>query len=757
MKKSILLLLVTLLSLNNYIFAQDVNIIEPELQEVLNQKSDEMISVNIILKSQIQEQKLKQLASKANERKAKREIVVNELKAFSKESQSDVLSILNAEEKNGKVSDVRCHWLVNAISCSASSDMIYYLSNHNDVAVIAYNKMSYLLWDEEMSEVESSRGMTQNITHVKANQVWDLGYTGEGVLVAVIDTGVNFSHIDLADHLWDGGDEYPNHGYNTLENSHNVSDGFGHGTHCAGTVCGDGTSGTQTGIAPNATLMCVKVMDDTGYGSATSISAGMEFAIENGADVLSMSLGIPFASSAVREMLRNACVNALQCGIAAAVAVGNDGQLQISFPVPNNVRVPGGCPPPWIHPDQESNAGGLSCCIAVGAVDNNNERAAFSSYGPFTWQETSFGDYQYNPGMGLIRPDICAPGVGVVSADPNNPNGHTVMDGTSQATPCVAGVIALMLEKNPELTPAEISMILETTAVKLDDNKNNYRGSGCIDALAAIQSIEGGEIDEPCDAPTNINATIEQNAENFDYVFKTTLTWDAAENAVSYNVYVNEELYETVTTTSSVYGTDEEGTINITVSTNCEDGESEMSESISVVLEKEALPCDAPTNLNANIEQDAAGFNYNFKVTMSWDAAENANQYVIYLNGEILDVTNNTSYIKGFDEEGTHSFAVVSVCEDGESEVSETFEFQLVGESIGEYENNFEIYPNPVDDVLYIKSDRNIEEVNIYNIIGIKIATVNGQQSTVNIDMSGFNPGVYFVEVDGKTFRIVRN
>ena len=755
MKKNILLLLLTLFSFN-LIYAQ-TSTIEPELQEILNQKSDEMISINIIFKSQADVQKLQQIAAKANDRKSKREVVVKELKSFSKTSQGDIMSILDAEAKSGKVEDVRCHWLVNAISCNASKDVIYHIARHNDVEFIAYNEMKYLLWDEEVKAVESTRGMTQNITHVKANQVWDLGYTGQGVTVAVIDTGVNFSHIDLADHLWDGGEEYPNHGYNTLEDSHNVSDGFGHGTHCAGVVCGDGTSGTQTGIAPNATLMCIKVMDDTGYGNATSISAGMEFAIEHGADVLNMSLGIPFASAAVREMLRGACVNALQCGIAAAVAVGNDGQLQISFPVPNNVRVPGGCPPPWIHPDQESNAGGLSCCIAVGAVDFNNVRPAFSSYGPFTWQETAYADYPYNPGMGLIRPDISAPGVGIISAAPNSNTGHVSMEGTSQAAPCVAGVIALMLEKNPEITPAEISMILETTAVKLEDNKNNYTGSGCIDALAAIQSIEGGEVVDPCDAPTNLNAIIEQDADDYEYIFKTTVTWNEVANAVSYNVYVNGELYETVATTSSVYGTNEEGTLNIAVSTKCQDGESELSESINVVLEEEITPCDAPTNLNAIIEQDAEGYDYNFKVTMTWDAVDNASQYVVYLDGIILDVTASTSYIKGFDEEGSHSFAVVSICVEGEFEMSEAFEFELIGESIEEHENKFEIYPNPVDDVLYIKSDNNIEEINIYNIVGIKVATVNGQQTTVNIDMSGFNSGVYFVEVDGKTFRIIRN
>ena len=491
MKKNILLLLLTLFSLN-LIYAQ-TSTIEPELQEVLNQKSDEMISINIILKSQADVQKLQQTAAKANDRKSKREIVVNELKSFSKATQGDIMSILDAESKSGKVEDVRCHWLVNAISCNASKDVIYHIARHNDVEFIAYNEMKYLLWDEEVKAVESTRGMTQNITHVKANQVWDLGYTGQGVTVAVIDTGVNFSHIDLADHLWDGGEEYPNHGYNTLEDSHNVSDGFGHGTHCAGVVCGDGTSGTQTGIAPNATLMCIKVMDDTGYGNATSISAGMEFAIEHGADVLNMSLGIPFASAAVREMLRGACVNALQCGIAAAVAVGNDGQLQISFPVPNNVRVPGGCPPPWIHPDQASNTGELSCVVAIGAVNYNDEIAYFSSHGPVTWQATEFADYAYQPGIGLIRPDICAPGVSILSLDYSSNNGHTSMNGTSMATPCVAGIMCLMLEKDPSLTPADICRILETTSVKLSNTKSNKTGTGRVDALAAMNAIDNGD------------------------------------------------------------------------------------------------------------------------------------------------------------------------------------------------------------------------------------------------------------------------
>ncbi len=749
MKKSILLLLLTLFSLN-LIYAQ-TNTIEPELQEALNQKGDEMISVNIILKSQADVHKLQQIAAKANDRKSKREVVVNELKSFSKSTQSDLMSILDAEAKSGKVEDIRCHWLVNAISCSASSDVIYLIARHNDVEVIAYDEMKYLLWDEEVKAAEPARGMTQNITHVKADDVWDLGYTGEGVMVAVIDTGVNFNHIDLADHLWDGGEEYPNHGYNTIENSHDVSDGFGHGTHCAGVVCGDGTSGTQTGIAPNATLMCIKVMDDSGYGSATSISAGMEFAIEHGADVLNMSLGIPFASAAVREMLREACVNALQCGIAAAVAVGNDGQLQISFPVPNNVRVPGGCPPPWIHPDQESNAGGLSCCIAVGAVDFNNVRAPFSSYGPFTWQETSYADYPYEPGMGLIRPDLSAPGVGIISANPNNNNGHVSMDGTSQAAPCVAGVIALMLEKNPELTPAEISMILETTAVKIEDNKNNYTGSGCIDALAAIQSIEGGEPDvEECLPTTEVNIIyVDEHS--------ITLSWNSVETANSYDIHCNDNFLINVTDTifmDMILTPDTE--YCYTIVSVCEEGKSEHSEEVCATTSG-IEPCPTPKNLNATIAQDVPDYNHTYMVTLSWEATSYSDKYEIYLDGEFLAETTSTAYLVGFDDEGSHYFTVVNDCQYIDSPHSEAYEFTIIDDAIEEYENNFEIYPNPVDDVLYIKSDNNIKEVNIYNIVGIKVVTVSGQQSAISVDMSGLSSGVYFVEVDGKTFRVIRN
>ena len=208
-----------------------------------------------------------------------------------------------------------------------------------------------------------------------------------------------------------------------------------------------------------------------------------------------MSLGVTLPELSEKTMLRRSCVTALELGVVASVAAGNYGanEYMMIKPVPDNVIIPGGCPPPWLHPDQQGNTGALSCVVSVGAVDYNDNPADFSSQGPVTWQESEFNDYPYNPGIGLIRPDICAPGVSIVSLDYSSNNGHTSMNGTSMATPCVAGIMCLMLEKDPSLTPADICRILETTSVKLSNTKSNKTGTGRVDALAAMNAIDSGD------------------------------------------------------------------------------------------------------------------------------------------------------------------------------------------------------------------------------------------------------------------------
>ena len=468
--------------------------LDPLLSQEMNRRSDnERIEVVVLMKAQYDRSQLSRRADFIPTKAERRDFVVKELKAFAEVSQHDLKRVLSEMESHGMVSSVRSLWSANTLYFEATKLAILDLAERTDIETITLNTQHQWIAEGETPKPASdTRETTPNITKVKADQVWELGYTGAGVVVAVVDSGVNYNHLDLADHLWDGGEEFPHHGYDIVNDDNDPMDDKGHGTHCAGTVLGDGTAGSLTGMAPEATLMCVKSIRGDGFGGAVNIAGGMEWSVEHGCDLISMSLGMVGAGVADKEILRRTCESILDAGIVALVCAGNEGIniLQMMYPIPNNVRVPASCPPPYLDPDQMANPGPLSCVVAVGAVNYNDAAADFTSQGPVTWQDTEFGDYAYNPGIGLIRPDVCAPGVGIKSLDYENTSGYTNMDGTSQATPCVAGIVALMLQKNPELTPAEICRILEETSVKLTPTKSNVTGVGRVDALAAVNAVQ---------------------------------------------------------------------------------------------------------------------------------------------------------------------------------------------------------------------------------------------------------------------------
>jgi len=453
--------------------------------------TNEPIEVMVLMKAQYDRVQLCQRAEYYPTRTARRDYVVKELKAFTEASQQDLLITLNELEQQGLVSSIQSLWSANALYFTAAEEVIQTLAERPDIASIS-PVIQYPCIIPETTPRQEQQVMydfiAPNIRQVNADQVWELGNMGQGVVVAVIDTGVNYNHADLADHLWDGGEAFPNHGFDIYNNDDDPMDDNGHGTHCAGTVCGDGTAWMATGAAPEATLMCIKSANEEGSSGAVNMVRGMEWAVEHGCDLISLSLGMAKAEVADKELLRHACDALLDAGIVVVAAAGNEGSatMQNICPIPNNVRVPGGCPPPYLDPDQMENPGGLSCVICVGAVDENDTTATFTSHGPVTWENTEFGDYPYQPGIGLIRPDVCAPGVMVWSLDYQNLYDYDYRNGTSQATPCVAGIVALMLHANPELTPAAICQILEETSLKLTPTKSNLTGVGRVDALAAV-------------------------------------------------------------------------------------------------------------------------------------------------------------------------------------------------------------------------------------------------------------------------------
>ena len=504
-----LLMMVSFLALGISCPAQNSSVIDEGLLQVLENAGMEKTSVNIVLSSQVEPGRMKALAATARDWRSTKKMVVRELKVHSVKEQKAVLEYLQEAMADGRVSNISCHWIANAITCEATKDVVESLALHPSVLAISHNREVQVVKCSAAVEAafvssalplmqKAAHSATPHVLQVNADDVWEQGYTGKNVVVAILDSGTNPNHYDLRDHLWsgyadtdgDGEADDPINGWNFVANNADITDDYGHGTHCAGIVCGDGTVGNVTGVAPDATLMTLKVVNRTGGGTPAQMMSGVEFAIENGADVLSMSLG--FKKSQISEadivLLRRTFENALLLGVPVCAAAGNDGD---SYGAPDNVDYPAACPPPYLHPDQQMNPGGLTSVICVGSVNANDEYVSSSSRGPATWQGTAFADYLYDAEhIGLIRPDISAPGDLIYSLKHDENDKYKYMSGTSQATPCVAGVIALMLEKNPSLTPAQICETIETTAKKLTAEKSNLTGSGRIDALAAVNSIE---------------------------------------------------------------------------------------------------------------------------------------------------------------------------------------------------------------------------------------------------------------------------
>lgn len=513
MKNIYLLIFVYLISFSGSIAGEKQSVITSDLTEYLSHKgNDELVRVNIRLKNQ--KNMLDQYANlKGMLPQEKRQVVVDELKSFAKAEQSSLMNFLSSKSAND-YKLIRQFWMANTITIWVSETLIQSLAQRNDIARIDIDEERMLIdaIPSTPSPVNPSDKsileITYNVTKVNADDVWAEGYTGQDVIVSVIDAGVNYNHVDLEDHMWMS-DDFPNHGYDFHNDDNDPMDGHGHGTHCAGTVAGDGTAGSQTGMAPDAIIMGCKVLGDDGSGNESSVWAAIEFSVEQGAHVITMSLGWQHAWNPDRVTWRQTLDNALAAGMVASIAAGNEGGSTTN---PDDVRTPGDCPPPWLNPDQ-TLIGGISSVVCVGATNSNDNAASFSSRGPSTWETIEpFLDYPFNPELGLIRPDVSAPGVDIKSTDAFNTNGYTFMSGTSMATPGVAGVMALLLSKNPGLSPEEICMILETTSVDLgEDGKDNIFGAGRVDAYEAIvnTSEQGPSYESHVIVDVNNNGEVE--------------------------------------------------------------------------------------------------------------------------------------------------------------------------------------------------------------------------------------------------------
>ncbi|MBN2846907.1 MAG: peptidase S8, partial [Coriobacteriia bacterium] len=272
---------------------------------------------------------------------------------------------------------------------------------------------------------------------IQAEEAWDLA-RGAGVLVAVVDTGVDLDHPDLVDNI------EAHLGWDFVNGDGDPSDDNGHGTHCAGTVAAvtDNATGIA-GMAPEARILPVKVLDSGGGGSTSTLAEGIDYAVAQGADVISMSVGGATGSTT----LRLAVSNAAAAGAVLVAASGNEGAGTVLYPA----------------------AYAESLCI--GATDAGDARTSYSNYGTAL--------------------DLMAPGGTASQAIISTVrDGYGVKYGTSMATPHVAGLAALLIGERPHLSPGSVATLLSATAVDLGaPGWDIYTGSGLVQARAAVDHM----------------------------------------------------------------------------------------------------------------------------------------------------------------------------------------------------------------------------------------------------------------------------
>lgn len=341
-------------------------------------------------------------------------------------------SVLESNETNNSL--IR---MITVNSVLETNSNVVYNSTSGYGTVNAAAAVAQVLGQTEFANVVNIGGNNWSADLIKAPEVWQQGYTGQGIVVAVLDTGVARNHPDLNSNIWQNNDEIANngvdddlngfvddvYGWNFANNSNNTLDVHNHGTHVAGTIAGVKNNFGVTGIAYNAKIMPVKVLDDQGSGTYSSLIQGIYYAVDNGAKVINMSLG---GSVGMKE-LQDAINYASSKGVIVVLAAGN-----------SNASTPN-------YPAQYAIKDG----IAVGAVDKSNKRAGFSN---------KAGN---DPNMAYVT----APGVSVYSTFANN--GYGSLSGTSMATPHVAGVVALMLSANSNLTDSQVRQILIQTSIPL--------------------------------------------------------------------------------------------------------------------------------------------------------------------------------------------------------------------------------------------------------------------------------------------------
>ena len=428
-------------------------------------RQGEMVKAIVVLKSQADLASVRSVARKNRPGAAARI-----LRARADLTQRPLRALLRTRRAQGLVSKVQPLWIINAIAITAMPAVIREIAARPDVREIRPDRT---VPTPRSAATATSAPAETNVAVVNAPALWDLGYRGEGIVVANMDTGVDVAHPDLASR-WRGGTDswYDPNGEHPIT----PTDVNGHGTWTMGVMVGGDAGGSSVGIAPDATWIAVKIFNDQGTATSTGIHQGFQWLLDP--DGNPATADAPDVVNDSWTMSDSGCLLDFQPDLASLRAAG----ILPVFAAGNYGPQPGSSRSPANNPD----------AFAVGATDDADDLYTYGSRGP-------------SPCGQPVYPQLVAPGVGIHTTDLYGL--YADPTGTSVAAPHVAGALALLLQAFPGMSADRQAAALENGAVDLGTaGPDDSYGQGRLDALAAYQWLAAAPDFTPSVSPSSASA-----------------------------------------------------------------------------------------------------------------------------------------------------------------------------------------------------------------------------------------------------------